>query len=151
MPTDPIENLRPDAERLAYIFMDLQRCFALQLSRELAQGQVSVPQYLLLGSLAHHAAPLTMTEVAKRMNHTTAAATGLVNRLEKLDFARRETGAKDRRKVFVQLTPKGSELVARVRRDMAVNLLGLMKLLDKNEQYMWLRIYDKIYPHCMDQ
>lgn len=150
MPTDPNEKLRPDAERLAEIFTNLQRCFVLKLSKGLSESQISVPQYLLLGSLAQHASPLTMTEIAKRMNHTTAAATGLVDRLEKLDFARRETGTKDRRKVFVQLTAKGSDLVARVRRDMATNLVGLMNLLDEEEQGMWLRIYNKIYPHCME-
>jgi DNA-binding MarR family transcriptional regulator len=112
---------------------------------------VSISQYLLLGSLAQHAAPLTMTEIAKRMNHTTAAATGLVDRLERMDFARREPGEHDRRKVFVQLTDKGSELVARVRQDMAVKLQGLMAILDENEQCMWLRIYGKIYPYCMEQ
>ncbi len=72
-----------------------------------------------------------MTEIAKRMNHTTAVATGLVDRLEKLDFARWERGATDRRKVFIQLTAKGSDLVVRVRRDMATNLLDLTTPIDE--------------------
>lgn len=80
-PTDNI--LRPDAERLADIFTALQRCFILTLSKELARGNVSFPQYCLLGFLGHQP-HLTMTEIAQKMGHTTAAATGLVDRLEKL-------------------------------------------------------------------
>jgi signal transduction histidine kinase len=37
-----------DAERLAHIIMEMQRCFILNLSKELAPGNVSFPQFFLL-------------------------------------------------------------------------------------------------------
>jgi len=45
-----------------------------------------------------------MTDIAKKMGHSTAAATGLVDRLEKLGFVERMHSAEDRRKVFVRIT-----------------------------------------------
>src|SRR4051794_10766852 len=101
---------RADAERLADIFTALQRCFILQLSKDLSRGNVSFPQYCLLGFLAQQG-ELSMSEIAKRMRHTTAAATGLVDRLEKLGHVTRVHARDDRRKIIVQVTESGSELV----------------------------------------
>ena len=145
------EDLKAGAERLAEIFIVLQRTFVLNLSKELVRGQVSFPQFLLLSFLALEEGPLTMTEVARRMRHTTAAATGLVGRLEKLSLIRREHGPKDRRKVLACITPKGVELVQKIRQDMVQNLLRLMGHLDESEQAAWLRIYEKIFPHCQQR
>src|SRR5437016_1041844 len=83
-------------------------------------------------------------EVAQRMGHTTAAATGLVDRLEKLGLARRAHARDDRRKVLVQPTAEGSALVTSVRDDMIDNLLELMAALEPDEQRAWVRIYEKI-------
>ena len=41
-------NCVPTPERLAHIIMQMQRCFILNLSKELAPGNVSFPQYFLL-------------------------------------------------------------------------------------------------------
>jgi len=65
-------RMRAEAERLADIFTVLQRIFILNLSKELARGNVSFPQYFLLGFLTHQK-QLTMTEIAQKMGHTTAA------------------------------------------------------------------------------
>lgn len=115
-------RMRIDAERLADIFTSLQRTFILNLSKELSRGNVSFPQYCLLGFLASQD-HLTMSEIAQRMGHTTAAATGLVDRLENLGHVKRTHGKDDRRKIMVQITSSGADLVAEVRDDMVGNLL----------------------------
>jgi DNA-binding MarR family transcriptional regulator len=144
---DSPTRLQADAETLADIFTVLQRSFALTISKELTGGQVSFPQYLLLSFLAHTPAPLNMTEIATRMRHTTAAATGLVDRLEKLGLARRRNAAQDRRIVLVHITAKGSQLVTTVREDMVANILRLMGVLTPEDQQAWVRIYKTIIPH----
>jgi DNA-binding MarR family transcriptional regulator len=140
-------HIRADAERLADILTVLQRKFLLNLSKELNRGNVSFPQYLLLGFLAQNT-ELTMTDIAKKMGHTTAAATGLVDRLEKLGHVTRVHGLDDRRKILVQITASGSRIVAEVRDDMINNLLKMMTHLDANEQRSWLQIYEKIFNYC---
>lgn len=142
-------SLRLGAERLADIFTELQRSFVLRLSKDLAKGDVSFPQYFLLGFLVQQGR-LSMSEIAQRMRHTTAAATGLVDRLEKLGLAKRAHAAADRRKIFVQPTRKGAALVASVREDMIGNLLKMMAHLEPSEQEAWVRIYDKIYQYCQE-
>ena len=60
------------------------------------------------------------------MGHSTAAATGLVDRLEKLGYVQRLHAAEDRRKVMVQITRKGLELVTRLRDVIASNISDAM-------------------------
>ncbi len=141
---------RADAERLADIFTSLQRSFILNLSKELSRGNVSFPQYCLLGFLAPQD-HLTMSEIAQRMGHTTAAATGLVDRLENLGHVKRTHGQDDRRKILVQITPTGAALVAEVRDDMVCNLLKIMEHLNADEQRFWVQIYEKISKYCQNQ
>jgi len=147
LPTNVSELSVAEVSRLADIIMSLQRCFMLQLSEELAKGQVSFPQFFLLGHIADHDG-LSMTQIASKMTHTTAAATGLVDRLEKLGYVRRAHAADDRRKVLVNITPKGQELVGRIRQDIINNLAQFMEELSGTEQKMWLQIYEKIFAYC---
>lgn len=143
----PTPELLTAAERLADIFTYLQRCFMIKLSKELSRGNVSFAQYCLLGFLAHQE-HLTMTEIANRMGHTTAAATGLVDRLENLGHARRVHAQDDRRKILVKITPTGQALVTKVRNDMVETLLQIMDCLEPTERTAWSQIYEKVYGFC---
>ena len=113
------------ASDVADFIMFTQRSFLLDLSRELNRGNVSYAQFFLLGYLASEQ-QLTMTDISRKMGHSTAAATGLVDRLEKLGYVQRVHAADDRRKVMVQITPKGQQLVQQLRDNLASNVADVM-------------------------
>jgi DNA-binding MarR family transcriptional regulator len=137
-------DLQSAAEELAEIVMRMQRKFILSLSEELRHGSVSFPQYFLLGYLDKQEV-ITMSGIASKMGHTTAAATGLVDRLEKLEYVQRSHALDDRRKVMVRITKKGSGLVAEIRRDMVDKIMKLLREhLTAEEGIAWLQIYRKI-------
>ena len=100
-----MDQFRADAERLSHIILEMQRCFVLHLCKELAPGNVSFPQFFLLAALDHKEV-LTMSAIAQKMGHTTAAASGLVARLENLGYVVRSSAREDRRKVMVCITRK---------------------------------------------
>ena len=127
--------------------MEMQRCFVLHLCKELAPGNVSFPQFFLLTFLDQKEVA-TMSAIAQKMGHTTAAASGLVARLENLNYVVRSSAREDRRKVMVCITPKGTALVRRIRQDMVGNLIKIMANLTPEEQKAWLQIYTKIYGVC---
>lgn len=144
------DDVRADAQRLSTIILEMQRCFMLHLSKELAPGNVSFSQYFLLTYLDQKEV-LTMSAIAQKMGHTTAAASGLVARLENLGYVVRSASREDRRKVMVCITPKGSTLVRRIREEMVGNVIKIMHHLSPDEQKAWLHIYSKIYNYCQSK
>jgi DNA-binding MarR family transcriptional regulator len=132
---------------LADIVMVMQRRFMASLMGELARGKVSFPQFFLLGHLCSQG-PIGMSRIADLMNHSTPAATGLVQRLEKLGYVRRSHERDDRRKVTVAATAKGARLVEGIRQEMIGNLEKVMGMLEPGEQRAWLDIYRKIHEYC---
>jgi DNA-binding MarR family transcriptional regulator len=67
-----------------------------------------------------------MTDIARKMGHSTAAATGLVDRLEKLGYMERTHAIDDRRKVLVRITSQGLQLVARLRDELQNQVAAAM-------------------------
>ncbi len=137
-------------KRLAEIILSLHRGLLLHLCESLAEGQVSFSQFFMLSHVSDDG-PLSMTEIAGRMRHTTAAATGLVDRLEKLAFVTRVQASEDRRKVLVKILPKGQELVSYIRADISGSLVKVMQHLTPDEQIAWIGIYEKIIAYVDSQ
>jgi DNA-binding MarR family transcriptional regulator len=138
---------RDEVGSLASIIMVMQRRFMASLMGELARGKVSFPQFFLLGHLCSQG-PSGMSRIAELMGHSTPAATGLVQRLEKLGYVRRSLEKEDRRKVTVTATPKGVHLVEGIRQEVIGNLEKVMERLEPHEQRAWLDIYEKINDYC---
>lgn len=125
--------VKADADRLADFVLFTQRSCILNLSTELNRGNVSFPQFFLLTYLSSEEY-LTMSDIAKKMGHSTAAATGLVDRLEKLVYVERMHAAEDRRKIMVRITTKGIQLVAKMRTEISTDLAGILSDMD-DEQF----------------
>ncbi|HQW29482.1 MAG: MarR family transcriptional regulator [Verrucomicrobiales bacterium] len=132
-----------NADRLADFIMFAQRSFLLDLSKELNKGNISYAQFFLLGYLANEDF-LTMTDISKKMGHSTAAATGLVDRLEKLGYVQRLHAADDRRKVMVQITRKGIEMVSRLRNLIADSISEVMAAQENGDDAAVQNIYSQL-------
>lgn len=128
----PTAAAKADADRLADFVIFTQRSCILNLSSELNKESISFPQFFLLAYLSSEEY-LTMSDIAKKMGHSTAAATGLVDRLEKLAYVERLHAAEDRRKIMVRITAKGIELVARMRSEIATDLADMLAKMDEEE------------------
>jgi DNA-binding MarR family transcriptional regulator len=114
-----------DHAKLADFILFSQREFLLNLSRELNRDNISFAQFFLLSYLSS-SKELTMTDIARKMGHSTAAATGLVDRLEKLGYMERTHAMDDRRKVMVRVTAKGLGLVSRLRDELQSQIADAM-------------------------
>lgn len=125
-------SVKADADRLADFVLFTQRSCILNLSSELNKGNISFPQFFLLTYLSSEEY-LTMSDIAKKMGHSTAAATGLVDRLEKLGYVERVHAAEDRRKIMVRITTKGVELVSKMRSEIASDLAGILAGMDEDQ------------------
>lgn len=114
-----------DHAKLADFILFSQREFLLNLSKELSRDNISFAQFFLLSYLST-SREMTMTDIARKMGHSTAAATGLVDRLEKLGYMERTHAIADRRKVMVRITSRGLKLVARLRDELQGQIASAM-------------------------
>ena len=141
MPTNPQTSPQSkDHAKLADFILFSQREFLLNLSRELNRDNISFAQFFLLSYLAS-SKDLTMTDIARKMSHSTAAATGLVDRLEKLGYMERTHAIDDRRKVMVRVTSKGLDLVSRLRDELQSQIADAMSETSSNDAETFMTSY----------
>jgi len=100
--------------------LDLERqvCFALAVASRSVIGvyrpllepmQLTHPQYLVMLALWQHA-PLSVTEVADRLQLDPATLSPLLKRLESTGYVVRRRDPRDERALQLTLTPQGQEL-----------------------------------------
>lgn len=118
-----------DVQHLTDFVLFSQRSCILRLSPELTKGKVSFPQFFLLAYLDEEEC-LSMSNIAKMMGHSTAAATGMIDKLQELGHLKRYTAASDRRKIMVRITEQGRALVAQMRSNIASDLAQMMSRED---------------------
>lgn len=132
-----------DHAKLADFILFSQREFLLNLSRDLNKDNISFAQFFLLSYLST-SKELTMTDIARKMGHSTAAATGLVDRLEKLGYMERTHAVDDRRKVLVRITSKGIDLVSRLRDELQARIAEAMEETQAADAGSFISSYRKL-------
>lgn len=143
MDTDSIETY---VARLEVAFNRLGRYLAAQASRHqaVAPGPVlSGSQRILLRTLVNEG-PYQVSEVAALLGVTLSASTGLVDRLVKAGLATRERDQKDRRVVWVKVTPEGAAAVAAAEARQRAALGQLVRHLSEEDLSRLCRILDSL-------
>ncbi|MDD5355531.1 MAG: MarR family transcriptional regulator [Candidatus Omnitrophica bacterium] len=131
------------ANRISEIIPVIMKEFARRQADDLFKNRITLPQFLILNFL-HRSGELKMTELAKLMKVTTAAMTGIVNRLVRDGYVARNYQPQDRRIIKINLTVKGNSLVNKAnqqRQEMIINIFG--KVSDEDRQD-YLRVLTRI-------
>jgi DNA-binding MarR family transcriptional regulator len=120
--------------------------FGLRFARLFREYGLTPSQYNVLRILRGEGQPLPILEVADRMLAAVPGITGLIDRLEGMVLLTRRRCTEDRRVVFVAITDKGLDLLARLDgpvEDLHKRLIGhlthaelreLSRLLEKARQ-----------------
>ena len=87
---------------------------------------------------------LTMSALAERLKVSTAAVTSIVDKLEAERLVHRSRSKEDRRQVYVQITPRGSEAVKRVIDVQADLIRYMLENLSGEMQQQWLDLYREL-------
>lgn len=101
---------------------------------EILKGKVTMPQFIIMDYLLRKGES-NMTELARYMHVTTAAMTGMVERLVRDRSVERVYDSGDRRVVKVHLTPGGQQLVKKInaqRRRMIIRMFGKLSGTDRS-------------------
>lgn len=132
------------ADKMHEIMPVIIREFARRQVNELYKGKITLPQFLILEFL-HREGESKMTTLAHFMNVTTAAMTGIVERLVRGGYVIRVFDPKDRRIIKIRFTSKGSELVKKInqqRRRMIIKIFGRISQVER-EDYLRILMHIK--------
>jgi DNA-binding MarR family transcriptional regulator len=127
------------AEKIEDVIPIVMKGFARMQTNELFKGKITLPQFFVLSHLDKHSES-KMNELAKVMDVTTAAATGIVDRLVRYGYIVRVYDPKDRRVINVRLTQKGSDLVKRIGRQRSEVTREVFGKISKEERANYLAI-----------
>ena len=105
------------------------------------------PQYNVLRILRGEGKPLPMQEIASRTVQVVPGITGLVDRLEAAGLVRRERSTDDRRVIFVGITPKALELLAKLDAPVSALEKKLLGGLTQAEQRQLIELLEKVRDH----
>ncbi len=136
--TDPVTGLDQGIRRL--VWLEHKR-----LGQLLAEYDLTVPQYFVLLHLGHLDEGCPMGHLASTLFQSNATMTGIIDRLEQDRLVTRKPRTKgDRRRVVVQLTHKGRQVLARAgrtRRQQFGRSLGHMSAQDVRHFVRLLETY----------
>lgn len=138
------------ADKLNEVIPVLMKEFSSRQNNELYKGNITLPQFIVLTFLENNG-HAKMTDIANFMEVTTAAITGIVNRLVRFGYARRASDPRDRRIIIVRLTAKGEDLVRRVNRERRQMVLHIFGQISGPEREDYLRILTHIRDILLEQ
>jgi MarR family transcriptional regulator, organic hydroperoxide resistance regulator len=123
-------TLRTDApaviEPLEALDYGLRRLMWLEHKRMaeiMAEHNLTVPQFFVLVNLVHGEHGCTIGDLASKLSQSNPTITGIIDRLEGERLVVRTRGGEtDRRKVMVQVTPRGRSLLERAKNTRRENI-----------------------------
>ena len=110
--------------------------FQNRFGRLFREYGLTASQYNVLRILRGEGKPMPCLEIGERMIQVVPAMTGLIDRLEKQQFVRRERCTEDRRVIYVEITKKALDLLAELDRpvtDLHRQLVGHLKRSELKE------------------
>jgi len=137
------------ADRLSEIMPALTREFARHQTEEFYKMKVTMPQFVVM-EILHRNDEIKMTDLARSMNVSTAAMTGIIDRLVRERYVIRSSDPKDRRIINVGLTEKGCKILKKIislRKQMLIKVFGI---ISQKEREDYLNILSHIRDHLRE-
>ena len=116
----------------------LLREFGRRQAKELCKNKITFPQFFLLDYLNKHGSS-TMTTLAKFMGVTTAAMTGIIERLVESGYCQRVYDANDRRLIRMKIASSGQRIVKKVNQERRRMIIDIFSKLPSKIRQDYLR------------
>ncbi|MDP2913641.1 MAG: MarR family transcriptional regulator [Candidatus Omnitrophota bacterium] len=143
-------SLAEFADKVAEIMPVMMREFFRNQPGRFYKTRITIPQFVVLDML-YRSGESNMTDLARHIFVTTAAMTGIVDRLVRDGCIRRAGDPKDRRMIRVMLTSKGTGVVKDMiekRNRMTMKIFGM---ISRKDRFEYLRILEHIRDHIRKQ
>lgn len=146
----PDKSLAEFADKLTEIMPVLMKASLKGIPQGFYKTKITMPQFIVLDML-NRSGEMKMTDLAHLLNVTTAAVTGLVDRLTRDGFVARQHNAEDRRIVKVKMTAKGAGVVGTMIEKRKKATMEIFGMISQEERDEYLRILMHIRDHLVEQ
>ena len=110
--------------------------------------ELTPSQYNILRILRGEGQPMQILEIAERTITVVPGITGLIDRLERKGLVRRERSTEDRRVIYVSITDKALEVLARIDAPLIKLHQDVVGSLAREELVELVRLLEKIRDGC---
>jgi len=131
------------ADKIGEIFPAVIKGFLKRQNNELCHGKITMPQLIILNYL-YKEGESRMTDLAHFLSVTTAATTGLVDRLVRCSYAERIFDPEDRRIIKIKASRKGIVTVKKINSQRHHMIMDIFGRLTHQEREDYLRIITRI-------
>ena len=115
-----------------------------RVTRLLKEHGLTPAQYNVLRILRGLGAPTPILEIAEQMLTETPGITGLIDRLEKLEFVHRKRCEEDRRVIYVVLAPRAETVLAGLDVPMKELQVRLFEGISQADLNTLVRLLDRV-------
>ncbi len=141
-----LSNQRTAMDKIEEVLVALRRVIRatdLHSKKLIKTASVTGPQLLLM-QILNNKGDMTISELARDMSLSQATVTTVLDRLEKRELITRVRSQQDKRKVYPQLTHKGSKILESAPTALQDDFVRRFKDLDNWEQSMMIASLQRV-------
>ena len=148
-----LKKKRPFASLDQEVLLNILRTndqLQIRLERLFRQFGLTPSQYNVLRILRGEGQPLPITEIGARTISVVPGMTGVIDRLETAEMVRRDRSAEDRRVIYVEITPKALEVLAKLDKPLMELHAQMVGGLNDTEKRDIVRLMEKLRSSLAD-
>ncbi|MFA6142815.1 MAG: MarR family transcriptional regulator [Candidatus Omnitrophota bacterium] len=145
-----VHSISEFADKVSALMQVISKEFFKRQSGDFYKMKITMPQFVVLDVL-NKGGVSRMSDLAHTLNVTTAAITGIVDRLVRGGYILRVNDPGDRRIVKVKLTAKGTAIAQKIvdhRKNMMKDMFGVISQEEREE---YLKILTHIHDHIVEK
>lgn len=112
---------------IARLFTEVSKILKHGMRKCFDNVGITLPQGLVIGTLTK-CGEMKITELSQKINLSNSTISGIIDRLEKQQLVVRTRSVKDRRIVYVKVTPKAEEFFQGIHEKTEEHFAGLLSL-----------------------
>ena len=114
-----------ESAKVANLFQEVMILFKQSMSKVFEDSGITAPQGMVLRILSKET-KIKITELSSKLSLPNSTVSGIVDRLEKQGMVERERSEKDRRIVYVKMSPNFKEMHQHFHKNLQLNIKDVM-------------------------
>jgi DNA-binding MarR family transcriptional regulator len=137
------------ADKLVEVMPVVMRELARRQVREIYEGKITLPQVLVLDYL-HSRTGAKMKDLAAELKVSTAAMTGIIDRMVRDKYVARSFDERDRRIIIITPTPKGRALCQKIRLERKALVMQIFAGISPEDRAHYLNVLQQIRKYLLE-